>query len=179
VKVSPWEPRWPRLKIQTVQVERSDSKIIHKESSFWVCLEKIEMEIKMKSITGSSKLVLLAGLLTASALTSVGVMAQDQVQTQIQIYGSQLMTVAERTEYQTQMRTLKIDKERDAFRLDHLNKMNVRAAEKGVTLPNPPPAAGTGPKANSGIGVGPGSGIGAGQGSATDSPAGGGKSLGR
>jgi hypothetical protein len=52
------------------------------------------MEIKMKSITGSSKLVLLAGLLTASALTSVGVMAQDQVQTQIQIYGSQLMTVA-------------------------------------------------------------------------------------
>ena len=134
------------------------------------------------SKTTATKLVLLAGLLAASALMSMGVdvFAQDQAQAQVQIYGSQLMTAAERTEYQSTMRTLKTDKERDAFRLDHHDKMKVRAAEKGVTLPNSPPAAaGAGPKANSGLGVGPVSGMGAGQGSPANSPAGGGKGPGR
>jgi hypothetical protein len=135
----------------------------------------------MKSLNSSSKLVLLAGLLNASALMSIGVEvnAQDQVQTQVQIYGSQLMTPAERTEYQSKMRALKSDKERDAFRLDHHDKMKVRAAEKGVTLPNSPPAAGTGPKANAGQGVGPGAGMGTGQGSPASAPGGGGKGPGR
>ena len=134
----------------------------------------------MKSLNSSSKLVLLAGLMTASALMSVGmdVLAQDQVQAQVQIYGSQLMTPAERTEYQSKMRALKSDKEREAFRLDHHDKMKVRAVEKGVTLPNSPPAAGAGPKANSGMGAGPGSGMGAGQGSPASAP-GGGKGPGR
>jgi hypothetical protein len=134
----------------------------------------------MKSLKNSSKLVLLAGFMTASALMSVGVdvLAQDQVRTQVQIYGSQLMTPAERTEYQSKMRALKTDKERDAFRLDHHDKMKVRAAEKGVTLPNTPPAVGAGPKANSGMGAGPGSGMGAGQGSPASAP-GGGKGPGR
>jgi hypothetical protein len=112
----------------------------------WVCFKKMTQEIKMKTLkTTTSKLVLLAGLASASALMSIGVdvFAQDQVQAQVQIYGSQLMTAAERTEYQSKMRTLKTDKERDAFRLDHHDKMKVRAAEKGVTLPNSPPAAGT------------------------------------
>ena len=129
----------------------------------------------MKSLNSSSKLVLLAGLLAASALMSMGVdvHAQDQVQTQVQIYGSQLMTAAERTEYQSKMRALKTDKERDAFRLDHHDKMKVRAAEKGVTLPNSPPAVGAGPKANSGMGAGTGSGMGAGQGSPASAPGGG------
>jgi hypothetical protein len=129
----------------------------------------------MKSLNSSSKLVLLAGLLTASALMSIGVEvnAQDQVQTQVQIYGSQLMTPAERTEYHSKMRALKTDKERDAFRLDHHDKMKVRAAEKGVTLPNAPPAVGAGPKANSGMGAGPGLGMGAGQGSPASAPGGG------
>jgi hypothetical protein len=129
----------------------------------------------MKSLNSSSKLVLLAGLLTASALMSIGVEvnAQDQVQTQVQIYGSQLMTPAERTEYHSKMRALKTDKERDAFRLDHHDKMKVRAAEKGVTLPNAPPAVGAGPKANSGMGAGPGLGMGAGQGLPASAPGGG------
>ena len=82
---------------------------------------------------------------------------------------------AERTEYQTKMRALKTDKERDAFRTDHHDKMTVRAAEKGVTLPSAPTGVGAGPKTNSGLGVGSGSGMGAGQGS----PAGGGKGPGR
>ena len=132
----------------------------------------------MKSLRSSSKLVLLAGLMTASALMSVGVdaLAQDQAQSQVQIYGSQLMTTAERTEYQSKMRTLKTDKERDAFRLDHHETMKVRAAASGVTLPDTPQGAGS--KANSGFGGGPASGPGAGygQGGSTNSPSGGGRS---
>jgi hypothetical protein len=83
------------------------------------------------------------------------------------------MTAAERTEFQTKMRVLKTDKERDAFRLDHHEKMTVRAAEKGVTLPDSPPAAGAGSKANAGTGVGKGSGMGTGQGSPAGVPGGG------
>jgi len=32
-------------------------------------------------------------------------------------------------------------------------KMKVRVAEKGVTLPNSPPAVGASPKGNSGLGI--------------------------
>ena len=121
------------------------------------------MDLTMKSQkTFIPTLTVLALLATTSGLWGGAVQAQDQVQTQVQIYGSQLMTAAERTEYQTKMRALKTDKERDAFRLDHHDKMSVRAAEKGVTLPNSPPAAGAAPKGNSGLGVGPGSGMGKG-----------------
>ena len=123
---------------------------------------------------------LTSALLAASSLIGVGhVFAQDQVQAQVRIYGSQLMTTAERTEYQTKMRTLKTDSERDAFRLDHHTKMTTRATERGITLPSTPPGVGAGPKSNSGIGAGPGSGKGAGQGSPANSPAGGGKGPGR
>ena len=123
---------------------------------------------------------LISALLAGSSLISVGhVFAQDQVQAQVQIYGSQLMTTAERTEYQTKMRTLKTDSERDAFRLDHHTKMTTRATERGFTLPSTPPGVGAGPKSNSGFGAGPGSGKGAGQGSPANSPAGGGKGPGR
>jgi len=88
---------------------------------------------------------LTSALLAASSLIGVGhVFAQDQVQAQVQIYGSQLMTTAERTEYQTKMRTLKTDSERDAFRLDHHTKMTTRATERGITLPSTPPGVGAG-----------------------------------
>ena len=108
---------------------------------------------------------LVSALLAGSSLISVGqVFAQDQDQAQVQVYGSQLMTAAERTEYQAKMRTLKTDKERDAFRLDHHTKMTARAAERGITLPSTPSGVGAGPKSNTGLGVGTGSGMGAGQG---------------
>ena len=121
---------------------------------------------------------LVSALLAGSSLISVGqVFAQDQDQAQVQVYGSQLMTATERTEYQAKMRTLKTDKERDAFRLDHHTKMTARAAERGITLPSTPPGVGAGPKSNTGLGVGPGpgSGMGAGPGA----PSGGGKGPGR
>jgi uncharacterized protein HemX len=125
--------------------------------------------------TSVSAMAILAIFATTSSLWFGVAQAQDQVQAQVQIYGSQLMTSAERTEYQSKMRTLKTDKERDAFRLDHHETMKVRAAEKGVTLPETPQGAGS--KANSGFGGGPGAGpgAGAGQGGSTNSPSGGGR----
>lgn len=121
---------------------------------------------------------LVSALLAGSSLICVGqvfAQDQDQAQAQVQVYGSQLMTAAERTEYQAKMRTLKTDKERDAFRLDHHTKMTARAAERGITLPSTPPGVGAGPKSNTGLGVGPVSGMGAGPGA----PSGGGKGPGR
>ena len=129
--------------------------------------------------TPASTLAILAIFATTSSLWFGDAQAQDQAQAQaqaqVQIYGSQLMTTAERTEYQSKMRTLKTDKERDAFRLDHHETMKVRAAEKGVTLPDTPQGAGS--KANSGFGGGSGLGPGAGsgQGGSTNSPSGGGR----
>jgi len=116
---------------------------------------------------------ILAIVATTSSLWFGAAQAQDQVQAQVQIYGSQLMTTAERTQYQSKMRTLKIDKERDAFRLDHHETMKVRAAEKGVTLPETPQGAGS--KFNSGFGGGLGVGAGAGQGGSANLPSGGGR----
>ena len=109
-----------------------------------------------------SKLTLLAVLAAASGTWSGVVLAQDQVQAQTQIYGSQLMSSAERIEYQSKMRSLKTDIERDAFRLDHHYKMKVRAAEKGIILPAVAPSAGAGlgPKKGTGLGAGAGAGQG-------------------
>jgi hypothetical protein len=58
------------------------------------------------------------------------------------IYGSQLMTPAERAEYRAKMGSLKTQKERDALRLEHHKQMQERAKQMGVTLPEVPPASG-------------------------------------
>jgi hypothetical protein len=122
-------------------------------------------------------LALLGVLATTSALWSGAAHAQDklqtQTQTQTQIYGSQLMTDAERTEYHSKIRTLTTDKERDAFRSDHHDNMKMRAAEKGVTLPNAP--LGLGPKGSAGLDGGSSSGRGPGQGGSMNAPSGGGR----
>lgn len=121
----------------------------------------------------SSTLALLAVMLAAPGLFSTTALAQDKVQTQIQIYGSQLMTDAERIEYQTKMRALKTTKERDAFRVEHHDLMKLRAADQGINLPNTAPD--TRPSLNAKDGTRPGTGAatGAGQG------AGQGKGLGK
>ena len=100
----------------------------------------------------------------ALAVLSIGTaMAQDPPP----IYGSQLMTQQERVEYRTQMRAMKTQEERDTFRLQHHQKMQVRAQEKGMTLPDAPPAGGGGMgpgKAAGGMGAGQGMGNGRGRG---------------
>ncbi|MBI4809673.1 MAG: hypothetical protein HY799_12085 [Nitrosomonadales bacterium] len=103
------------------------------------------------------------------ALAADKVQAQDRTQDQTrlqdqeQIYGSQLMTEQERLEHRNMMRTLKTQEEREAYRLEHHKKMQVRAKEKGVTLPEEPlprgrmmRGPGTGGGMGSGGGMGPG-----------------------
>lgn len=89
----------------------------------------------------------LAVLAAAAAVFAGGsVYAQSKVQSKVQapIYGSQLMTDAERSEYRIHMRTLKTRQEREAYRLEHHKLMQERARERGVTLPEMPPAMGKG-----------------------------------
>ena len=85
---------------------------------------------------------------------------KDQIQDR-QIYGSQLMTQQERSEYRVQMRNAKTAQEREQIRKEHHERMKVRAKEKGVTLPDEPPARGMGGGMGpGGGGMGPGMGNG-------------------
>ena len=143
-----------------------------------------------------SRWTLMAAFSLLAAGVSTSTLAQDQTRDQIRdqtvdqtpdrtrdqdqlrdpIYGSQLMTQQERTEYQVRMRALKTAQEREAYRLEHHNQMQERAKIQGVTLsetpPNPRPGVGSGPgygvgssagpgsSANTGTSTGPGSGAG-------------------
>lgn len=84
----------------------------------------------------------------------------DQTRDQDQIYGSQLMTQEERDAYRNRMRAAKTEQEREQIRKEHHEQMKVRAKEKGVTLPDEPPARGRGmgPGKGMGPGMGPGGG---------------------
>ncbi|MDD2878927.1 MAG: hypothetical protein PHQ58_00690 [Rhodoferax sp.] len=145
--------------------------------------------MKVRKI-GVSRWVLAAAASLLVAGMSTSTFAQDQTRDQLRdhtgdqtpdrtrdrdrlrdpIYGSQLMTSQERTKYQAQMRTLKTEQEREAFRLEHHQQMQERARLQGVTLPETPPnprpgkgggpgygsGAGPGPSANTGTSTGPG-----------------------
>ncbi len=90
---------------------------------------------------------------------------QKQDKSQVQIYGSQLMTQQERAEYSARMRAAKTVKEREQIRTQHHELMKARAKAKGITLPDVPPARGMG--MGPGGGMGPGNGMGPGGGMGT------------
>lgn len=85
---------------------------------------------------------------------------KSKVQDQDRIYGSQLMTKQERNEFRNRMRSAKTAEEREQIRAEHHERMMVRAKERGVTLPDDPPARGMGPGGamSPGGGMGPGGG---------------------
>jgi len=89
---------------------------------------------------------------------------QDRLRTRDpdQVYGSQLMTQEERNAYRNRMRAAKTEQEREQIRNEHHEQMKIRAKEKGVTLPDEPPARGRGmgPGKGMGPGMGPGGGAG-------------------
>jgi len=72
------------------------------------------------------------------------------------IYGSQLMTNQERIEHRNKLRAAKTAEEREQVRLQHHEQMQLRAKEQGATLPDTPPAQGSG----QGRGMSPGGGMG-------------------
>jgi len=69
-----------------------------------------------------------------------------------QIYGSQMMSQEERSEYHAKMRAAKTEEDRELLRKQHHQSMQERAKVRGATLPDEPPARG------GGMGMGPGGG---------------------
>lgn len=93
---------------------------------------------ELKMTNSMSRLLRLLLVAAAFGVAGAGVMAQDT------IYGSQLMTEAERVEHRAKLRNLKTVQERETYQAEHHQRMQDRAREKGVTLPESPPAAGKG-----------------------------------
>lgn len=124
----------------------------------------------MKRKVNLTGLALFAAVALSAAVATTSAMAQDktqdrtQLRIQDQIYGSQLMTDAERNEYQARMRNMKTEQEREAYRLEHHKQMQERARVKGVSLPDEPPARGAGPGPRPAAGGGAGGGMGGGMG---------------
>ena len=76
-----------------------------------------------------SRYLLLIGVL-AMAIPGTSVFSAEQV------YGSQFMTQQERIEHRTKMQSMKTMEERERYRMEHHMKMQERAEEQGVTLPD-------------------------------------------
>ncbi|CAB3758448.1 hypothetical protein B7G54_17585 [Burkholderia puraquae] len=72
------------------------------------------------------------------------------------IYGSQLMTPAERNEYRTRMLAAASDAEREKIRVEHHTEMQKRAKARGIKLPDAPPMTGMHRGQGMGMGMGPG-----------------------
>jgi uncharacterized membrane protein YgcG len=85
--------------------------------------------------------LMMSALAATLVLFSGFAFAADQDE---QIYGNQLMTQQERTDYHAKMRTVKTAQEREQIRKEHHEQMQVRAKERGVTLPDEPPGRGGG-----------------------------------
>lgn len=123
----------------------------------------------MASVVSGALMAAAGGLLAADPQSApAGEPGKAQLARQEPIYGSQLMTREERIEHRNKMRSLRTAEEREQYRLEHHAKMQERAREKGVTLPDPPSGRGMrrgmGPGGGMGPGMGPGGGMGRGMG---------------
>jgi hypothetical protein len=116
----------------------------------------VTQEITMKHVSMLAfSLCLALGIAAPAAAQMQGDPMQER------IYGYELMTPQERTEYQARMRALNTEQEREAFRQEHHRKMQERARAQGKTLPNAPPGMGPGMMGpGGGKGMGPGGGRG-------------------
>jgi len=74
------------------------------------------------------------------------------------VYGWQLMTEQERAEHRAKMKSMKTKEERERYRMEHHQKMQERAKQRGVTLPDEPQQRGKGMGNGSGSGQGGGRG---------------------
>ncbi|MBW4049630.1 MAG: hypothetical protein HIU89_17455 [Proteobacteria bacterium] len=101
-------------------------------------------------------------VLATAGVSTTTVCAQPQKQETI--YGSQLMTQHERDEYRAKLREAKTLREREHLRAEHHKQMQERARERGVTLPDNPPAQRMHQGLSPGAGMGPGAGRGPGAG---------------
>jgi len=98
----------------------------------------LKRTLMMSALTG------ILVLTTGFALADDQELSQQQGQAHERIYGSQLMTEQERLEHRSKMRAAKTAEEREQIRKEHHEQMKARAKERGVALPDGPPARGKG-----------------------------------
>lgn len=67
-----------------------------------------------------------------------------KTQKQDRVYGSQLMTQQEREEFRNKMRSANSAEERQQIQQEHHERMKLRAKERGLNMPDNPPADGMG-----------------------------------
>ena len=97
--------------------------------------------------------ILLAPALTAALMMYSGfTLAVDQEQTQKQVTGKELMTEQERAEHHTRMRAAKTQEEREQIRKQQHERMKQRAKERGLSIPDEPPAKSGGTEDHKGDG---------------------------
>ncbi len=108
----------------------------------------------MKIITRYLLLVFSLSLM----LPSYSVFSEEQV------YGRQLMTEQERNEHRMKMQSMKTEEERERYRMEHHKKMQQRAKQQGVTLPDMPQERGESMERGFDGGQGSGGGGGGGRG---------------
>ena len=65
---------------------------------------------------------------------------QENMQIQKQVYGRELMIEQERAEHHARMQTAKTDAEREQIRKQQHELMKQRAKERGLSIPDEPPA---------------------------------------
>lgn len=118
------------------------------------------MEKKLlKLCSGVSILALAAGLAFAAEekpAQSEG-KPESAVKTESQqerVRASELMTREERVEHRKKMRAAKTAEEREQIRKEFHEQMKARAKERGMTLPDEPPAMGRGMGQSGGMGPG-------------------------
>jgi hypothetical protein len=95
------------------------------------------------------------GLMASALALSIGVaLAADAPASPARepVYGSQLMTPKERAEHRAKMRAAKTPEEKAKIRAELHQRMQERAKQQGLALPDAPPSAG------GGMGMGPGGG---------------------
>jgi hypothetical protein len=129
---------------------------------FHVCCSERGLKIKTSRIetrVGMAGLVLLfAGMALAPAIPQAAEPASADV------FGSQMMTEAERFEHHERMRNVRTDDERRRIRAEHQERMTERAKERGITLPDEPPMDGRDRGMGGAVGPSPGPGSGGGRG---------------
>ena len=96
-------------------------------------------------------------LSTGFALAADQVPTREKAQIQEQVYGYQLMTPQECTEYRARLRAAKTAEKREKIRKKHHDAMKERAKLQGVTLPDELPVRGGGMRPGGG-GMGAGGG---------------------
>ncbi len=83
----------------------------------------------------------IAALALALVIATASPMGTTHAQ-ENQIYGRELMTEQERTEFRLRLQGAVSDEERQQIRWEHRIRMQGRAKERGVTLPDEPPMFG-------------------------------------